>query len=570
MSNSKIAWGNVDWQSVNKRITRYQERIYKSSKENNRNKTRFLQKQIINSLDAKLLAVKRVTTENKGRKTAGIDKLSYKTDVEKSLLVDELRVDGKASPIKRIYIPKPETVEKRPLVGNLTTISDRAKQYIILLALEPEWEARFEPNSYGFRPGRSCHDVVQAIYQQLKLGRNKTDFKNYVLDADIKGCFDNINHDYLLDKLDTLPEIRKQVKSWLEAGITEDYLSANKYSLVPANRLGTAQGGIISPFLANVALHGMENHLKQWISEVPSKIEYLSSGKRNYPSKRSKMSALGVIRYADAFLVIYKDKETLLEIKNELQKWLNTISGLELNESKTSIVCADNGFSFLGFRFINVMRHGKKRIKIYPDTSSIKSILQRVGEIIQNNKAVSSDELIKMLRPVIIGWGNYYSTCECSSTFSKVENRIYGMLRAWVFRRDRRNSRSIIKENYFPSGQTYTFRNVKHHDNWVLFGKTKDKNNETKTTFLPHLQWVKSRRHVQVLGNSSVYDGKNAYWALRSQKYGNWSPTQRKLLKLQNGICSFCKSKILFDELIEVDHIKPISQGGKGTYSHLQ
>lgn len=565
MSN-QFAWENINWPMVKKRISRYQERIYKSSKENNKKNVRFLQKIIINSLDAKLLAVKRVTTENRGKKTYGIDKQLYLDHNQKILLTNTLRVDGKASPIKRVYIPKSND-EKRPL--GIPTIKDRAKQYLVLLALEPEWEAKFETNSYGFRPGRSCHDAVQAIYSHLKLGTNKPNFKKYVLGADIKGCFDNINHIYLLNKLNTLPEIKLQIKSWLEAGITEQYLSTDKYNLVSPNKLGTAQGGIISPFLANVALHGLENHLNKWITTRYFKPNILSSGTKQHYSKNKKIQSLGIIRYADDFIVIHKDLNTLYDIKIEICKWLSDV-GLSLNETKTSINSTDNGFSFLGFRFINIVKHNKKRIKIYPEKSAVVNIKKRVSEIIKNNKAVSSFKLIQILRPVIIGWGNYYAICECSLTFKKVDMDIFGMIRSWVFRRDRRNNRNHIKEKYFPSNKTYTFRNIIHQENWILYGEEKTKNNKLNSAFLPRLQWIKSKRHVKILGNSSVFDGNNAYWANRSLKYGNWSPTQRKLLKNQSGICTWCYQKIILNENVEIDHITPISHGRSNRYTNLQ
>ena len=166
---SKFAWKNINWHDVESRINTLQRRIYKASLDEDKGKVIFLQKLLIRSLDAKLLAVKRVTTENRGRKTAGIDNKLYRTDTEKMKLVKKLKVDGKANPIMRVYIPKPGKSEKRPL--GIPVIKDRAKQYLVLLALEPEWEAKFEPNSYGFRPDRSCHDAVVAIFGHLRLGR---------------------------------------------------------------------------------------------------------------------------------------------------------------------------------------------------------------------------------------------------------------------------------------------------------------------------------------------------------------------------------------------------------------
>lgn len=200
MNNAnKVLWDKVDWKSVESRVDRVQKRIYKQSLVGNKHRVHFLQKVLISSLDAKLLAVRRVTTENKGKYTAGIDKKTYSTSEQKMRLVETLSIDGKAVPIRRVWIPKPGKADLRPL--GIPIIRDRAKQKLVLMALEPEWEAKFEPNSYGFRPGRSCQDAIEAIFLMLR-NKGGTKISKYVLDADLKGCFDNINHEYLLEKLD--------------------------------------------------------------------------------------------------------------------------------------------------------------------------------------------------------------------------------------------------------------------------------------------------------------------------------------------------------------------------------
>lgn len=480
MSNS-IAWKNIRWSLVQKRINKLQQRIFKSSKENNNEKVKFLQKILIDSLDAKLLAVRRVTTENRGRKTAGIDNKLYNTDEKKINLVKKIKIDGKTNPIKRVYIPKPGKTEKRPL--GIPIIEDRAKQYLLLLALEPEWEAKFEPNSYGFRPGRSCHDAVSAIFGHLKLGNNNFNFNKYILDADLKGCFDNISHQYIIEKLNTTQQIQSQIKAWLEAGIIEE----NNTKISSENQIGTPQGGIISPFLANVALHGMEEFLKNWIATIP---EYGTS-------KQNRKKQLGIIRYADDFVIIHKDKNIIKEAIITLSKWLKETSNLELNKEKTSITCSTEGFSFLGFKFINIKRYNRIRIKIYPDKSSVMNVIKKIGDILRSNRAISSYDLILMLKPIITGWCNYYSICECSHTFKKLDNLLYQMLRAWVFRRDKLNNRTKVKEKYFPSGNTYTYKGIIHTDNWVLTGKKKLKNEKINTIFLPKFSWNKSKTHIK-------------------------------------------------------------------------
>merc|ERR1712151_752048 len=202
------------------RVRRYQTRIYKASRDNNSPKVRSLQKRLLRSLDAKLMGVRRVTTLNKGKRTPGIDKKIFVTDNQKGKLVQKLRLDGKALPIKRVYIDKPRKKDKRPL--GIPIIEDRAKQALCLLALEPEWEARFEPNSYGFRTGRSCHDAIESISISLRNISGDQGFHKYILDVDISKCFDKIDHNYLITKLETIPEIENQVKAWLKADIFEE------------------------------------------------------------------------------------------------------------------------------------------------------------------------------------------------------------------------------------------------------------------------------------------------------------------------------------------------------------
>lgn len=517
MSNS-IAWKKIRWSQVQKRINKLQQRIFKSSKENNKKKVKFLQKILIDSLDAKLLAVKRVTIENRGRKTTGIDNKLYNTDETKIKLVKKIKIDGKANPIKRVYISKPGKSEKRPL--GIPIIEDRVKQYLILLALEPEWEAKFEPNSYGFRPGRSCHDAVVSIFGHIRLGRNKSNFKKYILDADLKGCFDNIDHQYLLNKLNTTQQIQSQVKAWLEAGVIEQDISTN----ILENKIGTPQGGIISPFLANVALHGMEEYLKDWITTIP---EYGTS-------KTNRKKQLGIIRYADDFVIIHKDKHIIEKAKTTVSKWLKESSKLELNENKTSIICSTEGFTFLGFRFINIKRYNRIRAKIYPDKSAINNVIKKIGNLLRTNRAISSYDLILMLKPIIIGWCNYYSISECSHTFNKLDHLLYQMLRAWVFRRDKLNNRTKIKEKYFPSGNTYLYRGISHSDNWVLVGKKKLTDDKIHTVFLPKFSWTKSKKHIKIRPYSSIYDGDELYWNWRIMNYGEFTRSQNKLLKRQN------------------------------------
>lgn len=313
-SKSTLSWKDVVWSKVHKRVFRYQQRIYSASLRNQTEKVKYLQRKLIRSFDAKLWAVRRVTSDNKGKRTPGIDKHVAETHDEKMALVRKLNLDGKApKTIRRVWIAKPGKDELRPL--GIPTLKDRAKQTYVVLALSPQWEAKFEPNSYGFRPGRCAQDAMIRIFLNLRVQKKtKVTEGKWALDADIAGCFDNIDHDYLLKQLQTLPQIKKQIHAWLKAGVMTGF-QENKPNVVYENR-GTPQGGPLSPLLSNIALHGLENHLKQWVEN--QNLKHIVVGK----DRRAKRNSLGVVRYADDFVVLHKDRNVIKAAQTEAVFWL--------------------------------------------------------------------------------------------------------------------------------------------------------------------------------------------------------------------------------------------------------
>ncbi|HLI75586.1 MAG TPA: reverse transcriptase N-terminal domain-containing protein [Acidobacteriaceae bacterium] len=226
------SWQDIPWPQVEANVHALQRRIYRAEQRGQRRKVKSLQRLLLRSTSAKLLAVRRVTQDNQGKKTPGVDGIACLEPQERCRLVETLNLEQKAQPVRRVWIPKPGTEEKRPL--GIPTMADRAAQALVKLALEPQWEARFEPNSYGFRPGRSCHDAIQAIFDEIRYK------PKYVLDADIAKCFDRIDHQALLDKIDTFPFLRQTIKGWLKVGIMDGK------ELFPVEA-GTPQGGVITP-----------------------------------------------------------------------------------------------------------------------------------------------------------------------------------------------------------------------------------------------------------------------------------------------------------------------------------
>ncbi len=370
----------------------------------------------------------------------------------------------KVKPTRRVWIPKPGTEEKRPL--GIPTMYDRALQGLVKLALEPEWEALFEPNSYGFRPGRSCQDAIGAIF----LAINKK--AKYVLDADIAKCFDRINHEQLLRKLNTYPTLRKQILAWLKAGVMDGK------ELFPTSE-GTPQGGVISPLLANIALHGMENEINKLADTFDMK-----RPDGTQLSKRDKRQSVSLIRYADDFVILHEDITIVQRCQEFISEWLKDM-GLELKPSKTRIAHTleeynqeKPGFDFLGFNIrqfkAGKYTSGKVRGKllgfktiITPSKKSQKRHYKKVAETIEKHKGQSQAVLIRHLNPIIRGWCNYFSTVVSQKVFERLKNLTYWKLIKWGTKRHRNKGRKWIFPKYFQKIGD---------NNWVFATKQEGKN----------------------------------------------------------------------------------------------
>jgi RNA-directed DNA polymerase len=550
---AELTWNDINWGNSYSIVRRSQRRIFKASQLDDKRKVKYLQQRLIRSPHAKVIAVHQITTLNKGKNTPGVDGFVPTTPRMKLTLAKKLHLNGKASPVKRVWIPKPGKADKRPL--GIPTIQDRAKQALARLALEPEWEAKFEPNSYGFRPGRSCHDAIEAIYSNL---RHKVD--KLVYDADIRKFFDRISHKAILDKLESFPLMEMQVQAWLKAGIMEEYANTPKVSTT-----GTPQGGVISPLLANIALHGLEEHLKDSVSSRNFPKPHPGAGK----GTRAKRSALGVIRYADNFVIIHRNPEIMEKVILETKNWLTNI-GLEISEEKSQLRWASQAFKFLGFQIVLVKRQEDFRVQITPSKESVKAITDKTRNIIQNNKSASSYGLIYLLRPVLIGWGNYFRYCECKETFKNVDNVIYNQLRAWVLRRATRKGRILTMRKYFPANREYKFQNRTYNANWIFSGTQVGKGGKPLNVFLPKLAWISSKSYTKITGSSSAYDGNHVYWTMRKSRYSSLSTRVCNLLHRQNGRCVACGKEFQLEDHMEVDHILPRSKGGLDRYENLQ
>jgi RNA-directed DNA polymerase len=491
-----LTWDQIVWSTSYEKVRCIQKRIYKASKSGDIKRMWFLQKLLLRNPHAKLIAVHTVTTLNKGKKIAGIDEQIVTSSEDKLKLAQNLRFNGKAHMVKRVSITKPRRTEKRPL--GIPTIQDRAKQVLCKLVLEPEWEAKFEPNSYGFRPDRSPHDAIEAICSNLY-----NDVDKYVFSAGICNCFDMVNHNTFLSKLNTFPLMRNQILAWLKADIFDQY--ANKLQ-TSTPEMWVTQRGIISPLLANIALHGLEEHLLNLVSDN----EFPGPHEKAAQRTKTKSPALGIIRYANDFVIIHRDLTIMQIIIQEAKNWLSGI-GLSISEEKSVLRLASQSFIFLGFQIAYVKVQEKFRVKITPSTESVLLIIDKTRKVIHANRAASAYQLIGKLRPLLLGWAKYFQFCECKKTFNNVDNLVYQQLRAWVFRRAIRQGREIVKQKYFPNNLTYKFQGREYNSNWILNGTKKLKGEKNITIYLPKISWIKSRKFIKVKTDVSIYDGNKVY-----------------------------------------------------------
>lgn len=547
-------WNEIPWQKLEKIVYKLQKRIYKASRRGDVRTVRRLQKLLTKSWAAKCLAVRRVTQDNQGKKTAGVDGIKSLTPKQRLPLIERLKLSTKAAPTRRVWIPKPGKDEKRPL--GIPTIYDRALQALTKLALEPEWEAKFEPNSYGFRPGRSCHDAIGAIFIAIHYKAK------YVLDADIAKCFDKINHKRLLEKLNTYPTLGRQIRAWLKAGVMDGKELFETFE-------GTPQGGVISPLLANIALHGMEKEIKRLADTFDMK-----RPDGTQLSKRDKRKSVSLIRYADDFVILHEDFSVIQKCQEVIAEWLKGM-GLELKPSKTRVTHTledtneeKAGFNFLGFHIqqykTGQYTSGKVKGKllgfktiITPSKESQKKHYRKVAEVIEKYQGLSQAALIKRLNPIIRGWCNYFSTVVSQKIFDRLWHLIVFKLMKWGIKRHRNQGKKWVYTKYFSTVGGDKWRFAVKQENQIL------------TRLIQHGK-TPIVRHVKVKGDNSPYDGKLIYWSTRMGKHPEMPKRTASLLKKQKGKCAHCELFFKDGDIMEVDHIIPKSKDGKEEYKNYQ
>jgi RNA-directed DNA polymerase len=516
--DASVDWHAVDWRAAGASVRRLRQRIFTASQAGDLKRVRNLQKLMLRSRSNTLVSVRRVTERNAGRQTAGVDGEVVLTPEAKIKLASRVQHHAepfKALPVRRVYIPKPGTAKRRPL--GIPVVVDRVQQARVLNALEPEWEARFEPRSYGFRPGRGCHDAIEAIYRTAK---GKSPRRRWVLDADLAAAFDRIDHSHILRQLGSFPA-RGMVAQWLKAGVVENGRFAPTEDGVP-------QGGVISPVLLNVALHGMEQ---------AAGVRYQTTG------RDACLTAAGspvLIRYADDLVALCHTRDEAFEVKARLASWL-TPRGLCFNEDKTRVVTLDDGFDFLGF---NVRRQSGKLL-IKPSKAAIRRVRKRLRTELRSLRGTNARAALTRLNPIIRGWAAYYRGVVSSEAFNALDDYLWKLTYKWAVYSHSNKPKHWVIARY------YGMFNKARRDRWV-FG---DRNSGA---YLHKFVWTRIVRHQLVPGTASPDDRALAdYWAKRRRKTPRLpiDKTSLRLWKAQDGRCLLCGNVLLpVDDLPQSPH----------------
>lgn len=545
INNRAIRWHDVNWKEIYNKVQDLQDRIVKATLENNMQDVFRIQNELVISFEGRALAVRRVVTST-GSKTPGIDNIMWTTPSARFKAIKELGIitknpnSYKSSPLKRIMIPKINSTELRPL--GIPTMMDRAAQAVYHLAIDPVVEVRSDPNSYGFRKGRSQHDAIAYIRSWM----DKSYSPEYILETDIAKCFDKINHEFLLKETPICH--RHVLKEWLKSGFI---FEGHKYK----TEEGTPQGGVISPTLCNIALNGIE-----------ASIDKVYPVNKNVKGGKTKVY---VCRFADDMIITAREEAILQKVKEIVTNFL-AVRGLELKEAKTRIVTIQKGFDFLGFNIsrkqynprLNNPTNQPTVLIIKPSDKAVKSIITKIRMAIINKPEMGA--LIKELNPILRGWSNYFKiSYHSQATFIKIGHYIWQSMMRWVGKKHPRST--IVK-----TVNRYIVRdNVRFKHKWV-WGVNKPKEIKENWEVILNLSEVKPSIHklLKLDRNPYLLEDKDYYEKRLIEKSS--ARFREAIFKKYKHLCPVCLESLHNGENVELHHIKPVKEGGKYTMSNIQ
>lgn len=521
LSGAPQQWHDIDWCRVQRNVRGMQVRIAKACREGEWRRVKALQRMLTRSKSARYLAVRRVT-ENQGKRTAGVDRVLWDTPNAKWNAANGLKRRGyQPRPLRRVFIPKSNGKE-RPL--GIPTMTDRAMQALYLLALAPIAETTGDPNSYGFRIERSTADAMTQLFVCL----SKKASAQWVLEADIQGCFDHINHDWLITNA---PTDKVTLRKWLKAGVVHN-------GQLQATDAGTPQGGIISPTLANMTLDGLESQLKQHLSVT-----------------KAKKLKVNVVRYADDFVITGASPEVL---EGEIKPWVEqflAVRGLRLSPEKTQIVHIDQGFDFLGWNF----RKYNGKLLIKPSKKNVKAFYGKVKEVIERSKTARQEDLIRMLNPMLRGWALYHQPVVAKQAYSRMDSRVFIKLWRWAKRRHPNKSLEWVRKKYFrTTGDS----------SWAFATTITEESGTKREIALYSLASTPIERHKKVSGEYNPFDPSMEEMGekLRMERMLKKLKYREQITRLytsQRGRCALCNQPITRETGWHDHHIIYRSQGGR-------
>jgi RNA-directed DNA polymerase len=544
MSNLNIkelqSWNHIPWGNVELYIKNLQFQIYACSLEQTgKNHLWNLQDKLLKSPEAKLLSIRRITQDNQGKITPGVDGITFLTTDERlKLSKTKIILDGKASKLRKVAIPKSDGTVR--YLG-IPTIEDRIRQYLLLLALEPEWEAKFDPNSLGFRPGYSTADAKFAVTRQIQGG------SKFFLDADIEKCFDNISHEWVISKLNNKPFVKEQIKSWLRAGVLTSYRDSKGVENEFYNQ-GTPQGGVISPLLANIALNGIESYV-------------IGKNTRN----------IKLIRYADDIVIFSARYDLIIKSKQLLSEYLSKMN-LKLSPTKTYIGHTQYfdkektpavGLDYLGYNFRNFetsIHRGVKNTRgvkqmfkqeTVPSRKSVQRHKSNIRNILKQYKNAPLEAVISRLSLVIRGWTFYFSICKATRVFSNLDAWMFKVLWNWAVKRYK-SAKAALKNCFSVRGWAFGFRM------------------KNKIYILSRHDQTRIRNYIKIKQGASIYDSKlTMYFANRLSQHNARFRRMKGLLKKQKYKCSLCKEIFTPTDYIELHHTLNENNVRTGDYTFV-